>query len=202
MAWSPAAARLAETHRRSQAQLGSRIAAQIAGLWPLLDLADLDGTTERWLTAVLAALEDRRIESARLAAAYLTDARTLALPTILKRTPDLALELPTAAVTTSLIVTGPQSVRAQLARLVPAAQASDIAQASSARAGMRHALDGGRDTVTATVAADPAASGYRRVASGGACSYCSGLAGIEFADNHVFRPHDGCSCTAAPIYRG
>ncbi len=201
MTWSPAAARLAETHRLAQTRLGARTAAQIAALCPLLDLDDLDGTTRRWLDAVLAILADRRRDSADLAAAYLGDARTLALPAAPPFPASLATALPEAAVVTSLIVTGPQVVRAQLARLVPADQAADIAQASSARAGMRHALNGGRDTITATVRSDPAASGYRRVASGSACSYCAGLAGIEFGDDHVFRPHDGCGCTAAPVYR-
>jgi hypothetical protein len=93
------------------------------------------------------------------------------------------------------------SVKRAMTRGVPLARALDIAEAASSAAGMRHALDGGRETVMGTVRSDPQARGYQRVASSNACRYCSDLAGIRFADDHVFQAHDGCSCSSEPVYR-
>lgn len=190
---------LTETHRQAQVRLGAQTAALVADVWPLLDPDDLGGTFERWVRAVAPIIAAQHDISSRLAAAYLNAHRAdtvgAPFPPVLAPPPDRE------AVTTSLLVTGPVSVKAAMTRGVDLARAMDVARASSSASAMRHSLDGGRETIRRTTAADPRASGFQRVTSGSACTYCSGLAGIQFATDDVFKSHDGCSCSAEPVYR-
>jgi hypothetical protein len=179
---------------------------QLATVFALLDPDDLDGTFADWLFVVSALINARRTESANLAGAYLTAQRTLELgaPTEII----LAPPVDEKTLSVSMLVTGPASLRANRARHVD--QALDIAKARSSAAGMRHVLNAGRETIAATVMADPEARGYRRVISANACKFCSMLAGrgpvyksertATFSrDGHHY--HDGCACTAEPVYR-
>jgi hypothetical protein len=137
-----------------------------------------------------------------LAADYLRTFRALELGSIERITPVLGT-LDPVAVTTSLIVTGPVRVKNAAAKGLDLAAAMERAAASSAAAGMRHALAGGRDTIDETVKADPKAIGWARVTSGKACEFCSMLAdrGAVYGDDTAhFDAHDGCSCTAEPAY--
>jgi hypothetical protein len=108
-------------------------------------------------------------------------------------------------VTTSLLVTGPWSVNRALARGVPFERAMDVAQARTSASAMRHALDGGRDTIVGTVAADRQALGWARVASGNACAFCAMTAsrGPDYSSeaSASFEAHDGCQCGAEPVYQ-
>jgi hypothetical protein len=61
-----------------------------------------------------------------------------------------------------------------------------------------------RDTITTNRRRDPAAVGWRRVASGG-CAFCRMLAdrgAIYRQDSARFASHTNCHCTAAPVFRG
>jgi hypothetical protein len=68
----------------------------------------------------------------------------------------------------------------------------------------RLALNGGRDAIVASVAADPAAAGWQRIASGGACDFCRMLAGrgpaYKGERTASFEAHDHCACSAEPVY--
>lgn len=177
---------------------------QLRAVWSLLDPADLDGTFEDWLIAVVPLVETQRRASARIAANYMTAARTLELGVDVDPfTPALADTLDLRALTTSMLVTGPVSIRGNLGRM-PIGRAVDIAEGRTAAAAMRHALNGGRETIVRSVAADRRAAGWARVASGKACEFCSMLAGrgaVYGAESANFEAHDGCSCTAEPVYR-
>lgn len=103
----------------------------------------------------------------------------------------------------SLAVTGPVSIKRAMMRGVNLDEAVEVAGGRTAAAGMRHALTGGRQTIIHSVADDHAARGWRRVASGKACEFCSMLAGrgaVYGPDTGHFAAHDGCSCTAEPVY--
>lgn len=214
MAANPAAARLTEAHRQAQNRLGAVTVAQMLASWALLDLEDLDGTFPRWLQVVVPLVGAQRRISARLAANYLTTFRALELgvtPDTL--TPALADLVDARALTTSMLVTGPVAIKTAAHRGVPLDQAADRAKAGTARAAMRHALDGGRQTVTDTVSADPAAQGWARATSGKTCGFCALLASrgpvykskasaagsrTDLEGRH--RVHDGCNCTFEPVY--
>ena len=211
MAATTAGARLTEAHRLAQARIGARTVLALRAVFKLLDPADIDGTFEDWLQGVMPVIRSQRTTSARLAANYLTTFRTLELGADVEPyVPVLADEVAEDAVKTSMLVTGPVSLRSNLAKAVPLVRAISIAEANSARAGMRHALGGGRDTIDAAVEADSKALGWSRTTSGRACGFCAMLASrgpvykteasaARRADGR--RYHDGCHCGTEPAYR-
>lgn len=190
---------LAETHRLAQLRVGTLTVAALRPLWRLLDPNALDSTFPAWLAAVAPVVQAQRLQSSRLAAAYLDAERTSQIngtyPAI------FAGDAPMHALSTSLLVTGPISVKKAMTRGVPLANALDVAEAASSAVAMRHALDGGRETILTTIKADPRARGWERIASGGACPFCSERSGEQMSSEEVFQAHPGCACSAAPIYR-
>lgn len=203
MAATVEAQRLTEAHRIAQARLGARTVTQLVDSWALLDPADLDATTERWLLTAARLTQAQRSLSAQLAANYLTTFRRLELGR--PGTLDLVVaeRLDAQQALTSLTVTGPVRVKLATARGASLAEASDLGMAGAARAGMRLALDGGRSTLVESIRADPQAHGFARVASGDPCAFCAMLAsrGPAYSEESVgFEAHDGCSCTAEPVY--
>lgn len=204
MAATTAGGRLTEAHRLAQARLGARTVNAMRAVWPLLDAQAIDATVERWLTAAVPVIRDHRATSSRLAANYTTTFKAIELGGVTSTPTVLAEAVPVEAVTTSLLVTGPYRLRKALARATPLVQALSTAEAESAAAAMRHALNGGRDTIIQTANADRQALGWARAASGRACAFCALLAsrGPVYSKNTVdFRAHDHCSCSAAPVYR-
>lgn len=197
MAATAAGVALTESHRLAQARLGRSVVRQMAGMWPLLDPADLDGTVERWLRLAIPVLERNHGQSARLATAYLRTFRTIEAPDL----PPLRLP-PTvfvpAQAATSLTVTGPVAVKSATARGVALADASDLGLARSASAAMRLTLNGGRDTIRS----DGQAKGWTRALSGDPCDFCQGLAADADAGDSsaAFVTHDGCGCEPVPAY--
>lgn len=205
MAATVEARRLTEAHRLAQLRLGRRTVALLVATWPLIRIDDIDETSQRWLAVALPIVATQRAASASLAATYLRTFRALELGVDAPdTTPVVAAQIDERALATSLIVTGPAALRAALDRKVPAARALDVAQARSAGAAMRHALNGGRATIIESVRVDSTAIGWARSTSGSACAFCAMLASrgpVYKADAADFHAHDHCSCAAVPIYR-
>ena len=198
------ARRLTESHRLAQARLGAITVARMRALWALLDPEALDSTFDRWLLAALPVIQGQRSTSARLAGNYLAAFKALELGVSARPVTVLDETADPSAVTTSLLVTGPLSIKRAMGRGVPIRRAVDVAQAASSAAAMRHVLDGGRRTITDTVRADRQALGWARVTSGNSCPFCSLLAGrgaVYGEASADFEAHDGCSCSAEPVYR-
>lgn len=205
MAATAAGARLTEGHRLAQSRLGASVVRQMAGLWPLLDPEDLDATVERWLRLALPVVRSQHDASARLAAAYLRTFRSIEAPDL----PPLRLPPPPtfdpAQATTSLTVTGPVTVRTATGAGQTIAAASDAGLSASARAAMRLALNGGRRAIVNGANADPDTQGWARATSGNPCAFCDMLASrgpVYSEETGDFEAHDGCSCTAEPVYPG
>ena len=62
-----------------------------------------------------------------------------------------------------------------------------------------------RDTITVNQQRDPAAVGWRRIASGSGCKFCRALAdkGAIFKESTArFAAHGNCHCSAAPVFDG
>jgi hypothetical protein len=143
----------------------------------------------------------QRAVSARTAAAYLSAAKAIQVGAGARSAPVLADEVDPQALSTSLLVTGPVSIKRAMARGTILARAFDTAEAASSAAAMRHAVDGGRQTIMRTVQSDPDATGWQRVASGNACKFCNLLDGkFHWAATADFPAHDGCSCSQEPVY--
>ena len=205
MAATAEAARLTEAHRVAQVRLGLQTVARMRLVWPLIDGGNLDGSFQRWLAAATPIVQAQRATSARTSAAYLAAFKAVELGAGARRPPiSLSEAAPRRALNTSMLVTGPVSVKRNVARGMPLVRALSTAETTSAAAALRHALDGGRETIARTVAADRDAFGWARVASGKACGFCSMLAdrgAVYSEDTADFAAHDGCSCSAEPVYR-
>lgn len=188
-----------EAHRRAQLAIGADTEAMLVALWRRLNPTTSTEYT-RWLviaTGIIAAQRDR---SADLAATYYDEIRTAHVGAT-SYTPLVVAGDINPQIITSLTVTGPVAVRKALARGVNERQAIETAQAGTARAGLRHALNAGRATLLANVAYDRRARGWRRVVSSGACHYCSQRAGqLVVSSSADFHAHDGCGCSAQPIF--
>lgn len=194
--------RLTLAHKRAQGQIGSQTVARMRTVWDRLDGNDLDGSFNRWLAAAVPIIETQRTAAARTAASYLSAFRAIEVGS--EFAPVMVAELARDEVTTSLLVTGPVSVKNAMSRGIPLVRAMSVAEAASAASAMRHAMDGGRDTILATTQADERARGWERVASGNACAFCQMLAGrgaVYGEASADFESHDGCGCTAEPVYR-
>lgn len=190
---------LAALHGRAQERIGALTVAEVAGLWRLLDVDDLDNTAPAWLAAVLGVVTIRREQSAALARRFMEQYRSLALPGAPPLPAMMVAPIDTAAVATSLRVTGPVAIKASMTRGVSRQVAVQAAQTMTTRSAERHALDGGVRMITDITEADPRASGWRRQVSGGACKFCSAPENQE--GSGAFRRHDGCHCKPVPVYR-
>lgn len=195
---TPQAARLTQAHRLIQIRIGAQTVLQLAAAFKILDPADLDGTVDQWLRVTVPVIQNQRRLSATTAARYLAQHRAVEIGG--KFTPRLAEAGNATAIATSLVVTGPVSIKAAMRAGTNLSRAATIAAGASAAAGMRHALDGGRETIVQTAAADKRASGWVRVASGNACTFCEGLAAEPAGANSDFEAHDSCGCTAEIAY--
>lgn len=203
MASSSQARRLTETHRLAQARISAVAVQALRSAFLLLDPQDLDATTQEFLRTAVPIVMGQQALSAQLAAQYLAVFRRLELPGAAAMEAVIAAPLPPEQVATALTVTGPVSIKSAMARGVPLDTATKTAQANIARAGIRLVLSGGRNTITATTHADPKAIGWARATSGSPCAFCAkGAAkGIWTERGAHMDAHDGCHCSAEPIYR-
>jgi hypothetical protein len=84
-------------------------------------------------------------------------------------------------------------------------ESSNMALDALLGAAERMILMGGRDTVTDASVQDPVAEGWERIATAGACDFCTMLAGrgaVYKEDTADFQAHDHCGCVAAPVFSG
>jgi len=204
MAATVLGAQLTELQQAAQLRLAAQTIAQLRSVWGLLDPADLDATFQRWLRVAVPVVQMNRAASERLATAYLAAFRMAELGTLEGLPVVLASPVDVKAVTTSMLVTGPWSVKKAMTSGVDLARAVDVAEARSSAAAMRHVLDGGRDTIVGIVAADQQALGWARSASAKSCGFCAMLAsrGPDYRSkaSAKFKSHDGCRCGAEPVY--
>lgn len=199
-----AARRLTEAHRLAQVRLGAQTVQQMRTIWPLLDPASLDRTFTGWLRAAVPVVGRQRSTSARLAANYLTTFRAIELGAdVAPIVAALSEVVDTEQLATSLLVTGPLSIKRAMSRSIPIARALDVAESSSSASAMRLALNGGRETLVNTINRDPEARGWTRVTSAKACDFCSMLAGrggVYTEASGDFQAHDGCNCSVEAAY--
>lgn len=204
MAATTEAARLTEAYRLAQARLGAGLVLQLRRVWSLLDPADLDGTFADWLAVVTPLIQAQRGASSAMAGNYLVAFRALELGVGGRFSPTLAGRADPKAIATSMLVTGPASIRSALGRSVPPDRALETAQARSSAAAMRHALNGGRETIIETARGDRRMIGWARATSGQPCAFCAMLASrgpVYGADVVEFKAHDHCTCSPEPVYR-
>lgn len=181
-----------------QVRIGAETASLIVATWKLLDPSD-DDSVRRWLAVTSPVIATQYAASVRLSESYYQALRLAEIgETWAPVTPAAMVD---EQVQTSLLVTGPVAYRAARGRGIPEREALEGAQRTSARAAMRQALNGGRAALLSNAHADHRSAGWRRVASAGACSYCTARTGtVVIGDSADFHSHDGCGCSAEPLF--
>lgn len=201
MARTEPGALLTVQHRRAQLQVRTRALQDYARIWPLWR-GDRD-SFDRLVVATIPLVTAHHRVSATLAAAYYdTFRRAERVPG--RPTPKLAT-FERDKVAKSLYVTGSVMTSKALAAGQAPQAAMRTALTRTSMAVTRHVLAGERETLVESSREDPQASGWMRVTSGRACSFCAMLAsrGVVYsADSADFEAHDGCGCGAEVAYDG
>ncbi|GAA0627297.1 hypothetical protein HPO96_36950 [Kribbella sandramycini] len=205
---SPAA--LTDAYRREQGRIATRASSlTLLAFDNILDTGNLDGTFREYVGTVFPLLNGDRVEMGNVAAAYYEAYRGAAGVAGQEPAPLLPSVLNLAQVTTSLLFTGPITLRQQLALGNSLITALDVARTATAGAIFRHTANAGRGTIYGTAQRDRRAIGYARITDGKPCYFCAMLAsrGAVYksedsagARGSAHRYHDGCGCTVQAIY--
>lgn len=203
MAQTEQAATLTEQHQQMQARISARALKAFMVLWPLW--AGDESSFGRLVTAAMPLVRVHNQMSAAAAAAYYKAFRT-AEQIAGVATPVSAGPVDVQQIVKSMFVTGNVMTRNALAAGRTPTEARQAALTRVSGAVTRHVLDGGRDAVLNSVAADKQALGWARVTDGNPCYFCLALAsrGAVYKTEQTasFEAHDHCGCTAEVVYEG
>jgi hypothetical protein len=204
MARTEQGATLTEQHRQAQLRVLARALRDYRLLWPIWRPEDAH-TFGLLITATLPLVRAYHRLSGSLAASYYGTFHTTEDVAGLA-TPRLAGPLAEAQVTASMYATGQVTAQKALRAGQPVEQARQAALVRTSGALTRHVLQGGRDTLLQSVAADTQSLGWVRVTDGTPCAFCAMLAGrgpvYKSEQSADFQAHDHCACTAEPVYKG
>lgn len=196
-------ANLSELHRLSQSKLQTVVAGDVAKVFPLLDVTNVDKTFGAYYDGMKQVITARRTVSSSLSASLYSGIRKDAGITNLF-TPVLNSAINEKQLFTSLLVTGPISIKRSLAAGASIEQANANALTSTIRASQRHVANGGRGTIINAGNRDKSAKGWARLTDSKPCSFCAMLASrgpvYKSEGSSRFRSHDGCGCSAVPVF--
>lgn len=194
---------LTDEYRSANLALRAGSLRDFLKLWALLDPQRMDETFPGWSVAASTLIDRDRRRASGLASAYLKATRR-GSGVAGDATVILASSAPDAQVRSSLATTARAGYYTAL-RTRTEQEAAKVALVRASGAATRLILDGGRSTITRSLAADPLGTGWRRVAGVGACKFCLMLTGrgaIYSAETADFSSHDHCGCTVEPVYGG
>lgn len=203
MAVTQSGALLTEAHRLEQSRIAEDALRQALLSWALLRYHDVDASFPVFAQVMLSILADHKRRSAWAAANYLQAFRSVEgvggeAPLVLLE------ELSRQQALTSLLVTGPATIKTATRKGLPEDEAMRLALAKTLKAATRLVLQGGRDTIMETVRRDRQALGWARITRGQPCYFCAMLAsrGAVYKTHETarFQPHDGCGCQPEPVY--
>ncbi len=203
MAVTEAGRRLTLDDRARQLAIRARSIQGLMRLWKAVDPADLTGTIEVFTEAAVLLAMEGRDESAEQAARYLKAFRSAEGAS--GRGPDYVAPRPTRAAVAGEVrgaaLSGIISAR-RAGAPIDAAKSNGLVAVTGAL--IELVLTGGWMTILGSTARDPVALGWQRVTSDEPCAFCRMLAGrgpaYKSKKTAGFTPHDGCSCTAEPVY--
>lgn len=188
-------------YRREVLKLRAGTIRSMQAVWPALDWNRLDETFPAWLAATRGLVERDHAKAAQMAGLYIEAMRRAEKAAGSASVVTATLDPERAA--TALRVTSLVALKRSAQTGVPASLAMPRAFVQASGAASRLVLDGGRDTIRATVAADPEAQGWKRVGSGRTCDFCTMLLGRGAVYSEAtadFASHDHCACSAEPVY--
>ena len=204
----------AEQHQQQQEALASLIAAQIAVVWPLLDVHDIAGTRDQFVFAVEAIVRQYGMASAQAALDHYRRARRDVGLTA--SVPNLTLPPPVPSVDVDQVVG--VALSNLYGKVTPDSEQATLEQITEGVTQL--VLDQGREQIIDAVRQDRVAKGWVRITEPGACWFCAMLAlrgGAGFlykteqsAGRHSnrrftgggfpFKVHDNCRCHAEPVF--
>jgi hypothetical protein len=199
---------LTEANRVAQIAIAARAAVVAKSLWSNLDVADLDGSTPRWLNANVAVARRFFTDSVSTQAAYVDEYREAEIGG--SSAPVVKPKFQTAEMRQALLLAGPVRVKMLVGHGEPAGSAYSKALTKYTGIMRRQVLSGGRLLIDQTTKADGGAIGWRRVSGGNPCSFCAMLvtrgpvygnsAKASGIGGSGLRYHGHCGCTAEIVY--
>ena len=192
-------------HEKALTELLAEFNRQMDVAWDLLDLDRLDATRAQWLAHAVEIVSSHQALAADVAAEFCQDwAQVFTGRGMDVLRPGLQADHVIREITTALDARGPAGIKDRIAKGISPPAAARAAREAVKAAGARRVREADRQTVMRSVAADPRATGWRRITHGG-CKFCNMLAGrgeVYTADTVRFASHDHCRCTAVPAYGG
>ena len=192
-------------HEKALTELLAEFNRQMDVAWDLLDLDRLDATRAQWLAHAVEIVSSHQALAADVAAEFCQDwAQVFTGRGMDILRPGLQADHVIREITTALDAQGPAGIKDRIAKGISPPAAARAAREAVKAAGARRVREADRQTVMRSVAADPRATGWRRITHGG-CKFCNMLAGrgeVYTADTVRFASHDHCRCTAVPAYGG
>lgn len=199
---------LTREHRRAQDRVVARtLQAATIAYRGILDPTDLDGTFAAYATTQVGVLQAGQRQVSDLADDHYLALRRVEAPRApaLTRPPsqpwnNSGWELrgpDRARAVTSLLVTGPATVKRAMGQGLPLNQAMDRGLRATLGSSGRHVQNAGRRRIIDNVRADAAAGGWARSSPGTPCSFCAMLIGrgpVYSKGSVKFRSHDHCQC--------
>jgi hypothetical protein len=202
MARTAEGAALTQRHRQAQLALRAQSLRDFTRLWPLWK-GDQQ-SFEALIAATLPLVNVHRRTSSALGSAFY-EAFRKAERVAGSPTPRAADPVDEKRVVGSMFATGLASTRKALGAGMTPEAAMRAALVGTSGALARHILNGGRDSLLGSIAADPKTQGWIRMTGGDPCAFCALLAGrgAVYAESSAdFQAHDHCSCFAEPLYEG
>ncbi|WP_053751937.1 hypothetical protein [Streptomyces sp. MMG1533] len=200
-----------QKYRAIQALMAARLAQQVLQVWrELMNPAKVDASWPAVRAALMPIVRQAREQSAALAGSSYLDARSDADILDDDFAPEGPLPLLVQRLEDSLDVTGPVEFKKAIAAGKTPQQAMDAAAVRMVGTTQYLALEGGRQVMQRSIAADDHATGWSRVTDADPCAWCAMLAsrGPVYKSAQTAgdprqggdRYHDHCACQAWPAF--
>lgn len=188
-------------HRRLQLRVRALAVTEVMALSRGLDPEDFAGSYDRLEHSFETVVTSYRRTSAGVASNYYRAYR-LAEGVPGEAAIQLASRVPMQTLLSSMRVTGPIAFHRARRSGKTAVEATAVARTMLSGSLTRHVLNGGRETILNTIAADDKAIGWERVTSASPCAFCAMIAGrgavFHTEATGGFQAHDHCGCTVQP----
>lgn len=195
---------MARDHMARQVRDVEQLQVLLDALWRrTMDPADIEGSFQRFAAGADALIKASRsrgelsaqqyYEAVRAYSGYLDDLPTVAEQPGQSRANRAALHATSVAKAKTAIANG-----------TPPVEALDLARAAMLAAAKRRVLDAPRKRLIALTDSDPASRRWARVSDGKPCSFCAMLVSrgpVYSSLSGKFDAHDGCGCSARPVFR-
>jgi hypothetical protein len=191
----------ASEQQAAQIGLVAAMLRDLEKIWPLLKPQSLNASLPQWIAAVHAVVARFGPMAASLAADHYDAARDAA------KIPGRYTVVPADSPDETHVDTVMRWATSGLWDRDLATMTARIAAADqkSGAVATKLVADVARQTIVDAVHEDDAAVGWARVAKPHACAFCRLLTtrgGVYTSETVKFRAHNGCSCTAEPVFKG